>query len=289
MNRRLIMVVAALGVAFASSGCGAVGAPPPGGRVDAEVLSFKSDEFGARGSTAILDSERAVRAYLGGFTVPSVHTAPSFVAKLTEPFITGKSYVALNQPGGCHYAERVELWRDRDNLEARLIGGKNYPECVRAVAPSVLFRVDNKDIDGIKTINGVPVDRDGPAAAVGLTLLGSGSLLPGFAPREITGAAERATLAGEFGAAGVADPPAVMALLDGASVLSSQKYPDPLRRFAFVLPGCAAVAPLMYVSADALRADLGANPNVQCSVPAKYLAVFDIRAADVPQGAEPVR
>ncbi len=271
------MVALAAGLLLA--GCDARAEPTPGsGEVlDAEVVEFDASGFHGPPFAAVIDDPRSADAFAGWFAgradPPQVVRQPEMLGDLDA-----HAYVAAVTSTGCRLPSTATLRRVGAQLRVELLGGIDRPECVRAYTPFVVFEVRRSVLDGVESIAGAPLDRDGPAESVGRVELGPGAAE--FAPREVT---DPAALVAELG-------DGVREVLGRPSRLSNEYGSNGVRRYAFPVRACLSDLLTLRVSAAELRVEVAAAPDapVTCEAPTPHLAVFDIRTVYVPEAARPV-
>ncbi|WP_288047915.1 hypothetical protein [Nocardia sp.] len=275
------------------AGCDARVEPPEVGPAgvdfDAEVVEFDPSGFNGPTFAALIDSESAAEAFAGWFasrrgaasTLPRVVRNPELLGDTDT-----HAYLAMVTSTGCRAPTSATLGRVGTDLRPELLGGIDHPECVRAYTPFVVFRVPRGAIDGLATVDGAAVDRDGPAEAIGSVELSPTA--PVFTPREVTDPGRRAELADELAATG-SDRARVLATLDRSSRLLDEYGPTTLRRYAFPVRSCPDDLLVLDVGRTELRARALARVDaaLTCEAPTTHLAVFDVRSIHVPDGARP--
>ncbi|MET7770248.1 hypothetical protein [Nocardia sp. NPDC005366] len=263
------------------------GAEPRPQTLDAQVIEFDASGFYGPPFAAVIDSEAAARSFTGWFAtredrsypVPQVVAHPELFTDLGT-----YTYLAMVTGTGCRAPVEAELRRMGTDVVAALLGGVDRPECVRAYTPFVVYKVRRADIDGVTTVGGAPVDRDGPAELVGKVELSPTATA--FEPREVTEPAQRTALVDELSAAAV-DSAAMRTTVEGTSRLLSEYGPADLRRYAFPVRACPDDVVTLRISAAELHAvaNTAADAPRTCEAPTAHLAVFDVRGMYVPDGA----
>ncbi|MBH0780000.1 hypothetical protein [Nocardia bovistercoris] len=267
---------------LALTGCAVDGAagPEKSDALAAEVVEFDASGFNGPPFTSVVDSATAVR-YFGGWFAAHPDRSPQVAAhpeRFTE--LDTHAYVAVVTSTGCRLPNRAELRRAGTELRPELLGGTDHQECYRAYTPFVVFKVKKADLEGVRTIGGEPLDRDGPAESVGHVELAPTTT--DSAPREITDPAARAALGAELGGD-------TRTVLDATSRIVQRYGTNGVRRYGFPVRACPDDLVALNVTATELRAEVTASPDATrtCEAPTTHLAVFDIRDTHIPDGARP--